>query len=78
MAFAEPPPTLAVASQMQRQRYDNGIAVLEYCHKKSFFLSFLFPDDGCRFSVTVLQFSKGLSHTLKILLYLYINIESIF
>ena len=30
------------------------------------------------FSVTVLQFSKGLSHTLKILLYLYINIELIF
>ena len=31
-----------------------------------------------RYSVSVLQFSKGFSHTLKILLYLYINIELIF
>ena len=59
--------------------FDCGSRIL---HKKFFiFLQyFFFPeylDKNCC-SVAVLQFSRSYSHTLKILLYLYINIELIF
>ena len=81
LAFAEPPPTLAVASQMQRQRYDNGIAVHESAHKKIFFskinfvLKMLTAICYTCYSVTVLERAF---HFLIKLLYLYINIELIF
>ena len=54
------------------------IAVHEYFTRNfSFFCDiFLLKINCC--SVAVLQFSKNYSHTLKILLYLYINIELIF
>ena len=60
------------------QRYESFIAVHEYFARKNlFFLCFSFPALAVAL-VAVLQFSKGYSHTLKILLYLYINIELIF
>ena len=58
------------------QRYNLFIAVYE--SRANFFLVFLRKRQANLLRVAVLQFSKGFSHTLKILLYLYINIELIF
>jgi hypothetical protein len=58
------------------QRYNLFIAVYE--SRANIFLVFLRKRQANLLRVAVLQFSKGFSHTLKILLYLYINIELIF
>ena len=58
------------------QRYNLFIAVYE--SRANIFLVFLRKRQAKLLRVAVLQFSKGFSHTLKILLYLYINIELIF
>ena len=70
------------------QRYNTAIAVLEYFTGNfSFFCDFFFSWfvswlaaelTAICCSVAVLQFSKRYVHTLKILLYLYINIELFF
>ena len=58
------------------QRYNLFIAVYE--SRANIFLVFLRKRQANLLRVAVLQFSKGFFHTLKILLYLYINIELIF
>ena len=60
------------------QRYESFIAVYEYFARNFHFSAIISFPDSVDAVVAVLQFSKGYSHTLKILLYLYINIGFIF